>query len=257
LTSSGAYVSSSSYNIGVNWVNGPDIEWGFPHFVVPLPNSPLNLFANRDNTPVALEYGAATNRSQRDALIASRVDGNWLSHFPPSDKPLFNCNNYLIGATVGAIVSLGTNLYFTEWSNKDFKLFDWYLGNNLDSIRVHGGTFYGAGSVGLPMLGLGTLSSIGNHGMNAVFSGDDLSVESLNNIDFLYNATNIKSGQYNLWANGTALYDYPYSYTTTSNGVTKNNLTEIRVMIVDYVNGVATNVRYNPNIELVKTRSGK
>jgi hypothetical protein len=192
-------------------------------------------------------------------LIASRVDGTWLSHFVVGpDKPyVFNCNNYMIGAVVASIKSLGTNLYFEEWSNKDFKLFDWYPGNNPDSIGFHGGTFDGAGSVGLPMLELTTESSIGNHAMNAVFSDDDLSLESLNNVDFEYNATNIKSGQYNLWANGKATYAYPYSYTTTSNGVTKNNLTEIKIMIVDYVNGVATNVRYNPNIELVKTRSGK
>jgi hypothetical protein len=258
VTSSGAYVSSSSYNIGVNWVSGPDKEWARSP-IIPYPKGPLNLFAPRDNTSVALEYAAASNRSQRDALIASRVDGTWLSHFVVGpDKPyVFNCNNYMIGAVVASIKSLGTNLYFEEWSNKDFKLFDWYPGNNPDSIGFHGGTFDGAGSVGLPMLELTTESSIGNHAMNAVFSDDDLSLESLNNVDFEYNATNIKSGQYNLWANGKATYAYPYSYTTTSNGVTKNNLTEIKIMIVDYVNGVATNVRYNPNIELVKTRSGK
>jgi hypothetical protein len=253
VTSSGAAVSSPSYNIGVNFVRGPNDEWYLLPFI-PYPKGPLNLFAPRDNTPVALEYAAATNRAQRDALIASRVDGNWLSHFPPSDKPLFNCNNYLRCALVASIMSLGTNLYY---NNGDFKLFDWYSGNDSALILDHGGTFYGAGSVGLPMLALVTESSIGNHGMVAVFSGDDLSVESLNNVDFLYNATNIKSGQYNLWANGRASYGYPFTYTTTEGGVIKNHLIGVSIMIVDYVNGVATNVRYNPNIELVKTRSGK
>jgi len=255
LTSSGAAVTSPSYNIDVNFVRGPNDEWYLLPFI-PYPKGPLNLFAPRDNTPVALEYAAATNRAQRDALIASRVDGTWLSHFPPSDEPLFNCNNYNQCALVASIASLGTNLYSGIGADA-IKLFDWYSGNDPALIRDHGGTFYGAGYVGLPMLALGTEGSIGGHAMNAVVSGDDLSVESFNNVDFLYNATNIKSGQYNLWANGRATYGYPFTYTTTEGGVIKNHLIGVSIIVVDYVNGVATNVRYNPNIELVKTRNGK
>jgi hypothetical protein len=257
LTASGKSVSSSSYNIDVNWVSGPDLEWARLSSI-PLPKSPLNLFAPRDNTAGALEYDAAPDRIHKDALIASRVDANYLSHFPSSDTPpVFNCNNYMIGAVIGSIKSLGTNLYFEEWSNKDFKLFDWYTGTDPLYIRAHGGTFDGAGDGGLPVLELTTESSIGNHGLIGIISGNDLSVSSMNNLDFQFNITNIVFGQYDLFKNCKATYSYPYSYTTVENGVTKTHLTEINVMIVDYVDGAATNVRYNPNIELVKTRNGK
>ena len=257
VTSSGASVHSSSYNIDVNWVSGPDKEWARVSSI-PLPKGPLNLFVSRDNTPAALEYNSASDRAQRDALIASRVDANWLSHFPSSGKPLvFNCNNYMIGGVIASIASLGSNLYFTEWSNKDFKLFDWYSGGDPDSTRFHGGSFGGAGTSGMPMLEMTTTSPNGGHGMNAIFSDDDLSVESSNKLDFEVNATNIASGQYYFEKNCTATFLYPYSYTTTVNSVTKNYLTEVKAMIVDYVNGVATNVRYNPNVELVKTRNSK
>jgi len=102
------------------------------------------LFAPRDNTPAALEYDAA-GPSQRDALIASRVNSSWLWHIitQMTTPYIFNCNNYMIGGVISSIRSLGTDLIFEEWSNKDFKLFDWYFGTKHDSIAYHGGSFNG------------------------------------------------------------------------------------------------------------------
>jgi len=257
VTASGASVSSSSYNVKVNFVRGPNDEWYMLPFI-PLPKGPLNLFAPRDNTPAALEYDAASP-SQRNALNASRVNASWLAHYPSSDiPPVFDCNNYTRCALVGSIKSLGTNLYY---NNGDFKLFDWYSGNDSTLIGIHGGTFYGAGDLGLPMIELGLVPTDGlsteGHATVAVISGDDLSDASINKIDFQYNITNVKPNQSYFQRSWTGYYAYPYTYTTTEGGVTKNHLTDICVMIVDYAKGVPSNVRYNPNIELVKTRNGK
>lgn len=118
-------------------------------------------------------------------------------------------------------------------------MFDWYSGNNIDSIYKHKGSLVKEGNNSIPTLGYGFVSNEGNHSQNMVLTGDNFDFNSMNIIEpqkgFNYIVPNCE-------------VDITYYYTYKTENGTKNNLGTQIIARYTIKNGVATNLRFNPNL---------
>jgi hypothetical protein len=227
---------------------GQQDNWQTSH---PKPTK-IDLFHSQDNTPAAIEYNSLNTRTLRDSFIQAGLNEDWISTMHGRFTPtVFDCNNYTIGLVINSH-DFGKDLYFDDVDPFN-PLYNNYSGSDTALIYKNGGSLVTEGKLGLPMLGFVFTSNEGNHAMNVIFTGDDLSLESMNRIEPQMDLINIKPGEAYLLKNCEVSIGYNYTYK-------KDNKTKLGTQILaryTIKDGVASNLRFNPNLEgiLVKKRT--
>jgi len=151
-------------------------------------------------------------------------------------------------------VILGTNLY--QWSQPLFDNFCGLYDNNkhlmIDSIQKHRGTLAEPGKNGMPML---TASywyhPKAYHVQSVMYTGNDLSPESLNFIESPYGVTNIQPGNYFLINDMYVSIYYFFPVETTTE---RNDLNGVKIAIYKLYKGKLTLSAVNPNLRIFTHR---
>jgi len=101
---------------------------------------------NSDGEP----YHFLQTRPEREAFIKSRLDEDWVNTIPYSTEPWWVCENYASQLTINCH-NLGNDIRLQYSHFTDERLFNWYRGRNVDSIKLNGGTLVDVGKLGIPM----------------------------------------------------------------------------------------------------------
>ncbi|MZQ48608.1 MAG: hypothetical protein GT598_06355 [Bacteroidales bacterium] len=157
------------------------------------------------------------------------------------------CANIADLFTINSL-DLGKNPYFSPTT----KIYDWYMGDNIDSIYVHGGTLKYAGSHRAPIFAAHV--SV-NHSLNYAVTGDDLrDGKSINFIEAMYNIskTNVEFDGiiYHRDYDDLTLH-YAYHFINYNDD---NELGAFPAVKYDLVDGKLIFKGTNPNIEVPLTR---
>jgi hypothetical protein len=167
-------------------------------------------------------YNALTTKAARDAYIQTKLYEDWVNTIPYSINPLWVCGHYAFQLMTnsrywGEEIKINNGVYYQD------RLYNWYKGRNVDSIKFNQGTLIDMGKLGLPMgfLGLvdtshynkksdypmywiwkekGLIDSKGyfGHGMNWVLTGDNIKWEDLNILEPQTDQINVKPGGWNI-----------------------------------------------------------
>jgi hypothetical protein len=210
------------------------------------PKGNIDVSYSLDNTTNAKAYNSLTTRAQRDSIIALRLKEDWTDMMRAKGPPLYpyiwNCNEWTMQLLVNSH-DWGEKVYA---SNKP--LFNWYKGDNIDSIYINNGTIKDMGKLGLPMYSVSendpiTMSQ--GHSMNAILTGDSITkFEDWNFIEPQGDLINVKPGHAVLPANCKKVqiyYDYLFK-----NKKQEKNYWSWKILEFELVNGVAK-LTYNVN----------
>jgi hypothetical protein len=134
------------------------------------------------------------------------------------------------------------------------KMYDWYSGDNFDSIDIHRGTLKFMGTHKAPIF---TADVSPSHQMNYGVTGNDLKDGKSNNFIetmYLVSRSNVQPALYG----GPIPMDYPgftlyYEYKYVDNAG-RNCLGSIPVVKYNLANGVLNFVASNPNVDVVMSR---
>lgn len=150
-------------------------------------------------------YNSLKTKAERDAYIQSKLDEDWVNTITPSLNPLWVCGHYAEQLMTnsrdwGEEIRLDDN-YFNYY---DDRLYNWYKGRNVDSIKYNQGTLADMGKLGLPM-GIITLVDTSHypdyygHGINWILTGDNITRwEDINCIEPQEDKINVQIGGWNL-----------------------------------------------------------
>jgi hypothetical protein len=155
----------------------------------PLPKEPINLFLPQEVS----SYDAFKTKVERDNYIETSRANDITPNIPTG---LHTVNNILYGfACVQASMLFEYNSH--DWKDlyvSDKKACGWYAGEILDSIYVHAGTTKFWASHIAPVH---TADVSPSHQMNYAVTGDDLSGNSINFVETMYQVSksNVKPGE--------------------------------------------------------------
>lgn len=110
----------------------------------------INPFISIDNN--GAEYNMLGTKTDRVAFIQAKLYEDWVNTIPYTIDPLWVCGHYADQLTFnchdwGEEIRL-RDLYFNYY---DDRLFNWYRGRNIDSIKINNGTLVDMGKYGIPM----------------------------------------------------------------------------------------------------------
>lgn len=110
----------------------------------------INPFISIDNN--GTEYNLLGTKTERIAFIQAKLYDDWVNTIPYTIDPLWVCGHYADQLTFnchdwGEEIRL-RDLYFNYY---DDRLFNWYRGRNVDSIKINSGTLVDMGKYGIPM----------------------------------------------------------------------------------------------------------
>jgi len=111
----------------------------------------------RSTSPYGAKYNSQKDKAGRDNIIQTGLDGDWVNIIPPSLNPLWVCGHYAEQLMTnsqywGKDIRLDDD-YFNYF---DDRLYNWYMGKNIDSIKINQGTLADMGKLGIPM-GIATI----------------------------------------------------------------------------------------------------
>jgi hypothetical protein len=226
-----------------------------------MPTEKINLFISQDDTSQALEYNALKTRTERDAMIQSRINPDWVdtipewiwntypNHISPPDYELWDCGNEIMELMVNSI-KLVEGIYGGGGFQDDKYLFNKYKGFNLDSILKNEGTLKDNGKLGLPIYTLTIANSALNigHGMNFALTGNTLSDwNSYNFIEPQLDQINVQPGEAFMYKDLDKVYAvYWYTHNRPDG---KKELAAVPVAFFTITNGVPKFGGLNPYLK--------
>jgi hypothetical protein len=182
-------------------------------------------------------YDLLTTKVQRDNLVQTELNEDWVSEFAPSNNPLWDCTEYAKQLTI------------------DFHGFggiEGYFGDNRDSILYYHGTWKDNGKYGLPIYSI----EVGTeHEMNAIATGNDITkFSNWNFIEPQFDQMNVQPGQAYMPNNCEIVINYNY---VKENEVQGKFLSYIPIIKFQITNGIPVLkwINNDPNVNLIKQRS--
>lgn len=218
------------------------------------PKSRVYLFATPDPND---EYNKLENKLDRDNAIENMRANDITPTIPTGLNLLVNGVRYswACGYTADLFAINSIDLGKNPYSGISNKIYDWYMGDNFDSIYVHHGTLKYMGSHKAPIFVAKVSPS---HVMNYAVTGDDLrDGKSINFIETMYkiSESNIQLDKWLIPLNYDG-FTLAYAYKFIDyNG--HNAFGSFPAVKYDLENGVLKFEATNPNIEVALTRDAK
>jgi len=222
----------------------------------------INMFISLDSTLQSISYNSLLTRDERDDIIQSRIDSDWVSTMaswvmnyypngmPPSEYPGWACGESSDQLVTNSHVWGNGILDYPQW-NPPRLLYGGYYGFNLDTILMNVGTLKDMGKLGLPLylVVIGEVPEWGTtgHAMNAVLTGDDITKwEGWNFIEPQFDQINVQPGQAYMPRNcGLVLIQYAYIRTRDDG---RKQINSINIVKYSISNGIPILVKVNPYI---------
>jgi hypothetical protein len=230
---------------------------GYP----PYPTEKINMFISLDTTQQALEYNELKTRLDRDNIVQSRINPDWVSTMAewqrtayPDGVPV-ELQTWACGPTSMQLMTnshiWGENIYDDEQWNPPRLLYGGYSGFNLDTILMNQGTFKDMGKLGLPLylVVIGEINgdTTGGHAMNVVLTGDDITKwENWNFVEPQFDMINLQPGGAYLPRNCGKFFIVYYYIRTLVDG--KKQIKGIPIVQWRISDGIPILVKFNPYI---------